>query len=180
MISIFKNLQIDEIWEIIKTYKKLNNSLAKEAQNMNNDQLIEIDKSGLISIGAHTLNHPILANEDEENSKMEIVNSINELSRILGHEIKCFAYPNGIPSFDFGQREMNILKNTNCKISFSTESKNFTLKDDPLCIPRFGLSYGNEYFVKAKLFLGRNWDKIKDIKSKGEKRMRIELKNIFK
>ena len=177
IINILKNLKIDEIWNIIWTYRKLFNADSKDSQNMNVEQLLEIDRQGLVTIGAHTLSHPILANEDTVKSSLEIGNSINELSNILGHEIRCFAYPNGISFIDFGQREINILKSMNCRISFSTESKNFTIKDHPLCIPRFGLSYGNKSLVKTKLLLGNNWNKIRNLKSRSEKKIRIELKN---
>ena len=33
---------------------------------MSIEQLKEIDRDGLVTIGAHTMNHPILANENDE------------------------------------------------------------------------------------------------------------------
>jgi len=177
MEMILKNFKIDDIWFVIETYKKQFKVVSKEAQNMNLYQILEIEKYGLVTIGAHTLIHPILANESDDRSKSEISNSIVDLGSILGHDIKTFAYPNGIPKLDFGQREIDNLKNNNCKIAFSTEPKNFTLNDNPLSIPRFGLSRGNEFFVRAKLALGAYWPKIKELKSKGEKTGRLELKS---
>jgi peptidoglycan/xylan/chitin deacetylase (PgdA/CDA1 family) len=173
---ILKNLKISKIWSLIGRYKSVYNLPPIENQNMSIEQLKEIDRDGLVTIGAHTMNHPILANENEEFSKREIVDSIKELECILEHDIKYFAYPNGTPILDFSLREIEILKNSNCRLAFTTESKNFTLTDGPLSIPRFGFSKGNQYFIRAKIFLGKNWDFIKHIKADNEKKSRIDMK----
>ncbi|MFH0735702.1 MAG: polysaccharide deacetylase family protein [bacterium] len=178
LIGMFlKNCRIEDIWNIIFTFNKQFNLQLKEPQNLSFEQLSEIDKEGLVTIGAHTLNHPILANEKDECSKNEIISSIMELENILEHEIKYFAYPNGIPSLDFGQREMDFLKYKNIRLAFSIDANNFTQNCNPLSIPRFELSHGNQLFLRAKLLLGNNWEKIKNIKSKGEYKSRIEIKN---
>ena len=77
---------------------------------MNLDEILELEKSDLVTIGAHTLNHPILQNESLETSRKEITDSIIELEKLLGHKIKYFAYPNGAKALDFGMREIDILK----------------------------------------------------------------------
>lgn len=172
---ILKNMKISQIWNVIEKYNSIYNLPFRDPQNMSIEQLRQIDKEGLVSIGAHTMNHPILANETEESSKKEIVDSIRELESLLEHDIKYFAYPNGTPRLDFSVREIEILKNSNCRLAFTTEAKNFSIKDDPLSIPRFGFSKGKQCFVKAKIFLGKNWDLLKHIKSKDEKQLRIEM-----
>ena len=176
--SILKNLKIDLIWEIIGAYQQRFNIKTKEPQNMNLDQLLEIDKQGLVAIGAHTQTHPILANEDDEKSQTEIVDSIKGLKNILNHEITCFAYPNGGPKLDFGGREMDTLKANNCQVAFSTETKNFAITNNPLSVPRYGLSYGGANFIKTKLFFGSYWETIKNLRRKGESKERMELKRI--
>ena len=134
----------------------------------------------MVVIGAHTLNHPILKNETAERSKIEIVDSINELEEIVNHEIKYFAYPNGIPFLDFDEREFEYLNSKKIRLAFSTESRNFSKESNLLSIPRFGISFGNHYFVKTKLLLGKNWEFIKNLKSKGEKSTRLEIKKELK
>jgi peptidoglycan/xylan/chitin deacetylase (PgdA/CDA1 family) len=176
ILMILKNLKVDEIWDVIEIYKKQFNVESKEVQNMNVEQLLEIDRDGLVAIGAHTINHPILANENGDKSKKEIIDSLKGLKEILGKEIKYFAFPNGIPKIDFTEREMNILKNNHCRISFSTEPKDFTSNDNLLSIPRYGISYGSEYFVRAKLLLGKYWDKLKYFNTKDERRTRTDIK----
>ena len=173
---ILKNLRIDQIWSIISQYQENFKVSTKDPQNMTIDQLIEVDRDGLVAIGAHTIDHPILANESNEDSDEEICTSVTQLQDLLQHQIKYFAYPNGIPQLDFGQREINSLKKMNCRLSFSTQHKNFSLADNPFSIPRSGFSHGNQLFVKAKLLFGENWEKIKNLKSKGEKELRNEVK----
>ena len=173
--SILKSLDIDLIWEIILVYQQLFSIKVKKPQNMNLDQLLEIDRHGLVVIGAHTETHPILANEDDERSQKEIVDSIEGLRNILNHEIACFAYPNGTPKLDFGEREMDILKTNNCKIAFSIESENFTIKNHPLSIPRYGLSIGSANFIKTKLFLGKYWEKMKNVRWEEESKVRKSI-----
>ena len=127
------------------------------------EQVMQIDQEQLVSIGAHTLDHPFLARESDSKSQREIQSSIKQLETILGHPILSFAYPNGDPIEDFGRREIEILKCTTCKVAFSTDARDFSLSDSPYAIPRFGLSCGNIRFVKLKLFLGKHYIPLKKI-----------------
>jgi len=121
-----------------------------------------------------------LANETETAAHNEIQSSIIELSEILGIPVRYFAYPNGIPQLDFGEREMNILKSMNIKLAFSTENKSFSIKDNPLSIPRNGISKGNKSFLFMKLLLGNKWDIVKRIfNGKQEDDYRKDIRNII-
>jgi len=51
----------------------------------------------------------------------------------------------------------------NIKLALSTENKSFSIKDNPLNIPRNGISKGNKSFLFLKLLLGSNWDTIKKL-----------------
>ena len=175
LTAILKCLKIDQIWEIIDIYRKRFDIALKEPRNISIEQLLEIDSYGLVKIGAHTLNHPILANESDEKSSYEINESILGLKEILGHEIKYFAYPNGFPIVDFGHREIETLKRNNCKIAFSCEPGNFSIQNSPLSVDRIGFSHGSLLFVKTKLLLGAYWDSIRDFIIKGEIQTRIEI-----
>ena len=176
---IMKNCKIKDIWEIINIYKKQNNSNSF-SYNMSMEEILEVDKSEFVTIGAHTQNHPILLNEEDEVCKNEIFESIDILESELSHEINYFAYPNGIPNLDFGQREMSYLRQKGIRLAFSTQAKNLSYVDNPLSIPRFGLSFGNSTFVKVKLIFGRYWETIKYFKTPSEEYLRKELKSKVK
>ena len=178
--SILKTMQINQIHEIIKRYRKLTHTPEKLFQNMNVNNLKEVEQSGLVTIGAHTINHPVLKNEDDVTSKYEISESINELSSILNHEIKYFSYPNGIPGVDFSERERIYLRESGIQLAFTTESKNFSFSDDKTCIPRIGISNREKMlFFKTKMYLGSNWGTISRLKPNGEYKERKELIRIF-
>jgi peptidoglycan/xylan/chitin deacetylase (PgdA/CDA1 family) len=171
--AVFKSLRIEQIWDIIEEYKKITRANPKVCINMTVEQLIDLDKSGLVAIGAHTQNHPILLNESDAVSEYELNSSIEELSSILNHQIKYFAYPNGTPGKDFSEREIKYLKESNITLCFSTETNFFSIDDDTLKIPRNGLSKGNMRFIFVKLLLGSKYGKIKRlIKGRTEKDFR--------
>lgn len=60
------------------------------------EQVLAMDKSGWISFGAHTMNHPILSYvADPEEIRHEVSVCRHVLERKLGHPIRTFAYPVG-------------------------------------------------------------------------------------
>jgi peptidoglycan/xylan/chitin deacetylase (PgdA/CDA1 family) len=179
--NILKSMRISQINDVIKRYRRLTNTSKKPFLNMSVAELREVFNSGLITIGAHTMNHPVLANEEDKTSKDEIIDSITELSNIFNQKVKCFSYPNGIPQLDFSEREQNYLITSGIKIAFSTESKNFLPGDDFTKVPRFGISDGEKWtFFITKMCIGSNWDIITRMKPNGEYKQRQYLTGHFK
>lgn len=151
--SLLKKLEIEVILEIIDIYQRETKTLPKNSMNMNSKQLVEVKSTGLVDIGAHTLNHPLLINETDENSSKEIIESIDLLSDILGSNVKHFVYPNG----NYSDREIEILKKKDIKLAFTTERGKISHSNNPLCIPRSGspviseLSNSNAYIFSKCL-----------------------------
>ncbi len=173
--SIMKTLKLDQNWSIINLYQNKYNQLTKPGQYINAQQLIELEKSGVFEIGAHTLNHPILANESDDISYLEIFDSVKNLSEMLGRKVTTFAYPNGTPELDFGSREMKFLRQAEVNYAFSFEFKNLNKKDNLLSIPRYGLYHGNQDFVRKKLKYGAVWEPFKKIFLEDEAKYRRKL-----
>ena len=165
---------------MIRRYQEETNTAPKACQNMTLDEILEVEKSELITVGAHTLNHPILKNESDEMCYNEITGSIVELEKLLGHEVRYFAYPNGTPNIDFGEREINYLKKNNIAIAVSTEGKLISEHDDKLALPRMGLSHGSMPFIKSKLILGANWERIKVLVGRSELKSRENVACIMR
>jgi len=59
------------------------------------EQLKEMSQSGLVEIGDHTLSHPFLPAESDEQEKDQILSAKNILEQRLGIKVKVFAYPYG-------------------------------------------------------------------------------------
>ncbi|MGM5630425.1 polysaccharide deacetylase family protein [Apibacter raozihei] len=176
LYSMLKNMKISDILDIISIYKTENQISSRPRRNMNISELKELNNSGHFLIGAHTLNHPILANESDDIAYNEINQSINELSDILNQPIKLFAYPNGVFKTDYGKREINLLENTSIDYAFSFTYKKLNRKDLLYNIPRFGLSHGSTSKLKKKLIVGEYWENLKNLLFNNETKHRKQIK----
>lgn len=157
-MSILKSLKIEDILRVIETYRIRQNISGNYNHNLTEDNLMEIHYSNLVKIGAHSLNHPVLGNEIDKISEKEIIESVRMLSQMLNSEIRYFAYPNGgTLELDYGIRELKILKENSIKLAFSSKYDFFSKKNNPLAIPRYGLSKGKKLFILSKLLLGTTW-----------------------
>lgn len=117
--------------------------------NINLQMFDELKRSGLITFGAHTQHHPILANESDEVSYAEITDSIAGLEKLLNAPVKYFAYPNGSRT-DFTEREIQVLCANNIKMVFST-IPGYAANKDLFRIQRIGLSKGSRIHIIMKL-----------------------------
>jgi peptidoglycan/xylan/chitin deacetylase (PgdA/CDA1 family) len=62
------------------------------------DEIREMEESGWVSFGAHTMHHPMLANlEDASEVHREVGQCHTLLEQKLGHPVRIFAYPFGQP-----------------------------------------------------------------------------------
>lgn len=84
---------------------------------MTEEQLKILDKIELCTIGAHTINHPMLRRVS--NSIEELKGSKAYLEGLLGHPVKYFAYPYGRPS-SVSLRIRQQAKSVGFECAFST------------------------------------------------------------
>jgi len=177
---VLKSLPVYALRETIHKYRDETGTPPKPCMNMTPEQLLEVHREGLVAIGVHTQNHPILRNETDESAAHEIKGSIRQLGEMLSEDIRYFAYPNGVPGLDFDIREINLLKAEGIKLAFSTENKAFTRETNPLSMPRKGISKGSRAFIMTKLASGDKWDTIRRwTKGKDESQSRIEKTKAF-
>lgn len=87
--------------------------LPREAMTI--DDVKKIASSPYITIGAHTVNHPVLPNCTDEEASYEVKQSKEIIESWIGKKVETFAYPNG----DFGEREANICKEAGYKLVFA-------------------------------------------------------------
>lgn len=171
--AILKCLQVNQIEEIVSIYRKKTNDIIKNCILVTHKDLIEMHKSEFVTIGAHTQNHPILANEDDHSSEYEISSSIEELSDLISSEVKYFAYPNGIRNMDYSEREINILNKNGISLTVSTNIGHFNKADNKQEVPRIGISYGSDLHILSKIILGKQWGKIKRIDNENHQRLKV-------
>jgi len=114
-------------WEYLDPIlNKLSESLKVEIPDLPPEQfqpitwnrIKELENAG-ISFGPHTLTHPILSKVDTETAEKEILGSWQRLKSTLKNPVPVFCYPNGELA-DFGDREIQLLKNTDMVGALST------------------------------------------------------------
>lgn len=135
---LLKEIPIDDVYSILDEETLVSQRKPIPCGIVNVAELREMDASGLIEIGAHTMSHPILSREKAPRAELEIKESIEQLSDILGHKIMSFAYPNGLYGCDFGEREMAVAKSCGIKLAYSVDPGALSSASDPLRIPRVG------------------------------------------
>ena len=103
---------------------------------MTREQLRELHASGM-TVGAHTVTHPILARTPDDLARKEIVESKRVLEGQLGAPVTLFAYPNGKPGRDYGAGHVAMVREAGFDAAFSTAWGVASRTSDPLQIPRF-------------------------------------------
>lgn len=99
-------------------------------------QLCALSNSG-IDIGAHTLTHPILATQTQEESRREIIDSKARLEERLQKPVSLFAYPNGKEGADWNDSHVQMVREAGYRAAVTTEPGVSTGNVDPYRIPRF-------------------------------------------
>jgi peptidoglycan/xylan/chitin deacetylase (PgdA/CDA1 family) len=87
------------------------------------DQVVELHRSGLVTIGAHTCRHLVLACLDAEEARAEIRGSRQELEKRLGAPIQHFAFPYGGQG-KVGAREVRLARECGLLTAVTTRQSN--------------------------------------------------------
>jgi len=103
---------------------------------MTTEQVRQLHRSGM-QIGAHTVNHPILAKLDPERAGNEIRESRAWLEAITGASVNLFAYPNGKPGLDYRREHVDMVKDLGFEAAVSTARGVAQAASDPFQLPRF-------------------------------------------
>jgi peptidoglycan/xylan/chitin deacetylase (PgdA/CDA1 family) len=176
---LFKCMSLEKIREVLATVRSATSLEVTRRYNVTRAELLQIRDSGLVAIGAHTQDHPILALESDQESRAQIVDSVRDLSDLLSQPVWSFAYPNGDSKLDFGDREKRTLMECGVRLAFSTDTSFFHQHSDPLGIPRGGFD-GTDRETRAwivtKLVLTPFWNPVREfLKRASEPKQRSEI-----
>lgn len=103
---------------------------------MNTDQLRRMQQAGM-SIGAHTVSHPMLALLDDAAAVAELTGSRAFLEDVVAAPVKLFAYPNGRPDEDYSARTVELVRAAGFDAAVSTAWGAARQDSDPYQLPRF-------------------------------------------
>ena len=88
-------------------------------------------------VGGHTVNHPILARLNDGEAFAEIGDGRAQLAEWLGEAPQVFAYPNGVPGRDYGERDIALVTRAGYGSAVSTERGASSRHCDRYQLPRF-------------------------------------------
>jgi peptidoglycan/xylan/chitin deacetylase (PgdA/CDA1 family) len=96
----------------------------------------EIHNKGF-TIGAHTINHPILRVCDPQIAFQEIGGAKEELESIICAPVSTFAYPNGHPYADFAEEHIRMVQKVGFDCAVTTQPGAWSPNECKWQIPRF-------------------------------------------
>jgi peptidoglycan/xylan/chitin deacetylase (PgdA/CDA1 family) len=104
---------------------------------MSASQVQQLSHMKGMTIGSHTVHHPILSNLAERDIEREIGDSRDTLRALTGQPIKLFAYPNGRPALDYTRTAVNVVRRLGFRAAFSTAWGASGRQCDLFQLPRF-------------------------------------------
>ncbi|MCX7641424.1 MAG: polysaccharide deacetylase family protein [Elusimicrobiales bacterium] len=120
------------------------------------EQLLEMDKSGFIEFGSHTMNHPRLENISLEDAEWEITESKKQLENMFQKEIIAFAYPYGNGAYNEKLRRI-VKKSYIFDFSFKQGITPWPWNRENFPIDRLFIKYNERNFdLKLHLSKGRS------------------------
>jgi peptidoglycan/xylan/chitin deacetylase (PgdA/CDA1 family) len=104
---------------------------------MRSEQVRELSRAGM-SIGAHTVTHPILRKVDDAEAAREMSASRATLESLIQAPVRTFAYPNGRLGDDYEERHATIARDAGFELAVSTNPGTARADSDGFQLPRFG------------------------------------------
>ena len=101
------------------------------------DELRELDRHPLVTIGSHTRRHPLLTSLATPEAREEIAGSKAILEEELGHSVDCFSYPYGAHSF----RLRRAVRDVGFRYAFTTGARRVPRRLRPFAIPRYEIHH---------------------------------------
>jgi peptidoglycan/xylan/chitin deacetylase (PgdA/CDA1 family) len=103
---------------------------------MTSEQVRVLHQRGM-TIGAHTVSHPILRGLSLPSLISEIDDGRRALQQIVGAPVRLFAYPNGRPGVDYDEETVSVVKELGFDAAVSTAWRAAGRKDDRFQLPRY-------------------------------------------
>lgn len=99
-------------------------------------RLRDLHSAGM-TIGAHTVSHPILTRLDAEAARREIADGREMLEGLIGGPVSLFAYPNGKPREDYAGEHVRMVRALGFRAAVSTAWGAAHATSDRYQLPRF-------------------------------------------
>lgn len=147
-VEEFKNLQENTFREKL-TILKRHYTLKRSCITL--EELKTIGRSEYVTIGSHTVTHPILIRCSPETQVTELMESKRLLGQMLNREVDFLAYPNG----DYDEAVIKIARECGYTLGFTTNPGRIDVENvNPFVIPRNALYDNGGYYENISKILG--------------------------
>ena len=96
------------------------------------DMIAELDASGRVDFGAHTVTHSDLPSLSDLDAEAEIFGSKRAIETMLGHAVRTFCYPAG----NYSDRELALVDTAGYELAVTTEWNYAAPSLNPHLLPR--------------------------------------------
>jgi peptidoglycan/xylan/chitin deacetylase (PgdA/CDA1 family) len=127
--------------QVMSTLRTTERSCTDTERMLSRRELRELAADPLVTIGAHTVSHPILANIPLDEAYREIDEGREKLADAIGYLPEVFAYPNGQPE-DIPPEAIEHLRRSGWTCAVTTVPAVARRDDDPMLLPRLPLGSG--------------------------------------
>ncbi len=154
MLKAFKYRPLEERWTAARELYEQCARRAPPQLMLDEADLRELARRG-VELGAHTVNHPILAKLSPDAAMREIADCADWLAGIAGERPRSFAYPNGRPGTDFNGIHMQQAREAGFELAVSTEWNCASRGSDVFALPR--VSYCDQPAGRLVWNMGRSF-----------------------
>ena len=122
-------------------------------------EILEMQSSGIVSFGSHTMTHPHLGNLPTEKIEYELATSKAVLEKRLGRKVDFFAYPGGIRRYgDLSRKTQKILISCGYRMACTSVFGRNGFSDNPYQLKRIGIGRTDTLPVfRTKVTGGCDW-----------------------
>lgn len=136
-----------ELQDVILNWAEAAPQARADYRTLTSIELLELERGGLVEIGAHTVSHPSLPAHPLEVQQLEIQECKEALERKLNHRIQSFAYPFG----DLNHNSIKAAHESGFMQACSTVQQAVWKDSNPLLLPRFEVQNWKGDVFKRKL-----------------------------
>jgi len=136
IISAIKYLPAGERLDVVRDIVRRCGAGKPRRLMLNPEEVRRLHRQGVL-IGAHTVNHPILAGLNRDTARAEILEGRRQLESLIDEPVTLFAYPNGKPGEDYDQQAVHLVRELSFHAAVTTAWGTASRDTDPLQLPRF-------------------------------------------
>jgi peptidoglycan/xylan/chitin deacetylase (PgdA/CDA1 family) len=128
-------------WPLLREYGfpstvYLITSVIDQPSYLTREMILEMDATGLVDFGSHTIYHPSLPALADADAEDEIVDSKRVLEEMLGHPVRTFCYPTGA----YSDRDVALVDTAGYALAVTTEWDYADPSMNPALLPRIRIS----------------------------------------